>query len=240
MSRNYRKSWRTVAAGIFLLFVLLAGIVDWRTSRALRLATQEVRTESEIRFTMRPFSELQDQVFETVSTPAVFLQAAGFLGDLYIAGPAGLSQYSANGRLRQHYAVGQDLPSSPLVAMAPATLADGHQPELIIATAQDGLLAFNGRAFRQILPHDANARTITAVLPVSSGHLLIGTKKRGVLVYDGAKITIFHPSLSNLEGTGKGHGIGLCQAGARAMAQSGATFREILDHYYPNTTLVHR
>ena len=40
-----------------------------------------------------------------------------------------------------------------------------------------------------------------------------------------------------LEGTGEGHGIGLCQAGAKAMAQSGATFREILDHYYPNTTL---
>ena len=41
-----------------------------------------------------------------------------------------------------------------------------------------------------------------------------------------------------LEGAGEGHGIGLCQAGAKAMAQSGATFREILDHYYPNTTLV--
>jgi peptidoglycan hydrolase-like amidase len=41
-----------------------------------------------------------------------------------------------------------------------------------------------------------------------------------------------------LEGTGQGHGIGLCQAGAKAMAQSGATFREILNHYYPNTTLV--
>ena len=41
-----------------------------------------------------------------------------------------------------------------------------------------------------------------------------------------------------LEGAGEGHGIGLCQAGAKAMAQAGATFREILDHYYPNTTLV--
>ena len=41
-----------------------------------------------------------------------------------------------------------------------------------------------------------------------------------------------------LEGSGEGHGIGLCQAGAKAMAQSGATFREILDHYYPNTMLV--
>lgn len=41
-----------------------------------------------------------------------------------------------------------------------------------------------------------------------------------------------------LEGTGQGHGIGLCQAGAKAMAQSGAGFREILAHYYPNTVLV--
>ncbi len=41
-----------------------------------------------------------------------------------------------------------------------------------------------------------------------------------------------------LQGTGYGHGIGLCQAGARAMAEDGAAFSEILAHYYPNTTLV--
>ena len=41
-----------------------------------------------------------------------------------------------------------------------------------------------------------------------------------------------------LTGVGKGHGIGLCQAGARAMAESGAGFREILEHYYPNTDII--
>ncbi len=41
-----------------------------------------------------------------------------------------------------------------------------------------------------------------------------------------------------LEGSGQGHGIGLCQRGARAMAAAGADFRQILDHYYPNATLV--
>jgi len=41
-----------------------------------------------------------------------------------------------------------------------------------------------------------------------------------------------------LKGVGMGHGIGLCQAGARAMAASGANFREILQHYYPNTTII--
>ena len=41
-----------------------------------------------------------------------------------------------------------------------------------------------------------------------------------------------------LAGVGNGHGIGLCQAGAKAMAESGAGFREILEHYYPNTDIV--
>lgn len=40
-----------------------------------------------------------------------------------------------------------------------------------------------------------------------------------------------------VEGTGQGHGIGLCQSGAKAMAEEGADFRQILSHYYPNTTI---
>jgi stage II sporulation protein D len=39
-----------------------------------------------------------------------------------------------------------------------------------------------------------------------------------------------------LHGRGEGHGVGLCQSGASAMASSGASFRDILNHYYPNTT----
>jgi len=41
-----------------------------------------------------------------------------------------------------------------------------------------------------------------------------------------------------VEGTGLGHGIGLCQAGARTMAEHGASFQQILRHYYPNTNIV--
>lgn len=40
-----------------------------------------------------------------------------------------------------------------------------------------------------------------------------------------------------LEGAGQGHGIGLCQRGAKAMAEDGANYREILAHYFPNTQL---
>jgi stage II sporulation protein D len=41
-----------------------------------------------------------------------------------------------------------------------------------------------------------------------------------------------------LRGVGQGHGIGLCQAGAKAMAEAGADFHEILAHYYPNTAIM--
>jgi hypothetical protein len=198
MGWSLKRSWRAVAAALLCLLILLAGVVSWRTSRALRTATQEVQSEGEIRFTARPLPESQEQDFESITTPAVFFQAARFLGDLYIAGPAGLSQYNASGTLLKHYAVGRDLPSSPLVAIAPGVLADSREPELIIATAQEGLLVFNGRAFRQILPEDPSALTITSILPATSGHLLIGTRKCGVLLYDGKKITAFHPTLSKL------------------------------------------
>lgn len=39
-----------------------------------------------------------------------------------------------------------------------------------------------------------------------------------------------------LHGKGWGHGVGLCQIGAAVMASKGYTYKEILMHYYPNTT----
>lgn len=41
-----------------------------------------------------------------------------------------------------------------------------------------------------------------------------------------------------LQGIGQGHGIGLCQSGAKAMAQEGSDFWQILSYYYPNTEVI--
>ena len=38
-------------------------------------------------------------------------------------------------------------------------------------------------------------------------------------------------------GRGSGHGVGLCQWGAKVMADEGKTYREILEYYYPGATL---
>lgn len=39
------------------------------------------------------------------------------------------------------------------------------------------------------------------------------------------------------EGTGAGHGVGLCQWGARHLAETGKSFTAILSHYYPTKSL---
>ena len=47
----------------------------------------------------------------------------------------------------------------------------------------------------------------------------------------------FEGDTVTLKGKGWGHGVGLCQIGAAVMASKGYTYREILQHYYPNTQL---
>ncbi len=39
------------------------------------------------------------------------------------------------------------------------------------------------------------------------------------------------------EGNSWGHGVGLCQEGARVMGERGYTYQEILEFYYPGTTI---
>jgi SpoIID/LytB domain protein len=40
-----------------------------------------------------------------------------------------------------------------------------------------------------------------------------------------------------LHGAGWGHGVGLCQIGAAVMGEQGYSYKDILTHYYPSTTL---
>jgi len=39
-------------------------------------------------------------------------------------------------------------------------------------------------------------------------------------------------------GAGWGHGVGMCQWGARGMAEAGRTYRQILDHYFTDTYIL--
>jgi len=50
-------------------------------------------------------------------------------------------------------------------------------------------------------------------------------------------VDVGHASLLTISGTGHGHGVGLCQWGAREMAASGALANEILAFYFPGTSI---
>ncbi len=201
MSWLGKRPWHSALAAVSLLFLFSAGFVYWRAQRALHAAAEQVASEKRIPFTARPVEPAPTAGVEWVSAPAVFAAAARFDGKLYVSGPAGLFEYDPRGALLKQYLVGRELPPSPLGPMSRAVLPDSREPELVIATQSAGVLAFDGHSFRQIRPEDPQARAITAILPLSSGRLLLGTQKRGVLVYDGAGLTVLHPSLAGLHVT---------------------------------------
>jgi ligand-binding sensor domain-containing protein len=194
---KYKKFFLPAALS-FLLLTSLLGIVYFRANRALRTSRQAIDEEQNLRFIDRVYVTPTDLGFEWVSASAGFTQAAEFQGHLFVAGPTGLDEYDERGHHLRSYRVGKELPASPLIKLATTTLVSSRQPELVIATADAGILVFNGTQFRQILPESRDARTVTTVLPVPSGHLLIGTQKRGVLVYDGQTLQPFHPTLANV------------------------------------------
>jgi stage II sporulation protein D len=59
--------------------------------------------------------------------------------------------------------------------------------------------------------------------------------------YDVLKSTLFAVALDGdvlrFAGRGWGHGVGMCQWGAKGMAEQGHTMRQILEFYYPGTVL---
>ena len=56
----------------------------------------------------------------------------------------------------------------------------------------------HGSRFRQIRASQQDARVVTALLPVSSGSLLIGTAKLGLLIYDGKALRKFHATTNDV------------------------------------------
>ncbi|HTO11009.1 MAG TPA: SpoIID/LytB domain-containing protein [Candidatus Binatia bacterium] len=70
---------------------------------------------------------------------------------------------------------------------------------------------------------------------------LRGNDFRRMLGYDTFKSTLFAVAVdgqaAHFSGRGYGHGVGMCQWGAKGMAEQGYTARQILEFYYPGTVL---
>lgn len=68
-----------------------------------------------------------------------------------------------------------------------------------------------------------------------------GNDFRRMLGYDTFKSTLFAVAVdaqsAHFSGRGYGHGVGMCQWGAKGMAEQGHSARQILEFYYPGTSL---
>jgi hypothetical protein len=191
---------RVAALAIVAALVCLAvsAVVIWRVEGALSSSRREAAERELLSFEVRTLGAQPNPGFEGLLSPAVYKSAAVFEGRIYLAGPAGLSTYAADGMLEHIYRTGIDLPAAPLGQMAVGMLTDAQRPELLIATFGAGIVAFDGHLFRQIMGTNVDVRVITSLLPLGSGRLLIGTAKLGLLIYDGKTLKRFHPTTENV------------------------------------------
>jgi stage II sporulation protein D len=89
----------------------------------------------------------------------------------------------------------------------------------------------------------ASLRVLRVAVEHLRGVLTVrGTDLRRALGYDVLRSTFFDlvavDSAVRFEGRGWGHGVGLSQFGAKGMAERGYLWPQILQHYYPGTTLM--
>ena len=64
-----------------------------------------------------------------------------------------------------------------------------------------------------------------------------GREIRGVFSLNSANFTVDTNGDVTFETVGYGHGVGMSQTGANAMAENGADYQEILTHYYMGVTV---
>jgi hypothetical protein len=151
-----RKLWLPAAA-VLVAATLWVGIVFWKAARAARTAEAAVAAARISAFTSRPLDRALPAV-EPIGAPATFTDVALFQDGTFVSTPSALVEYDSAGMVRHRWRAGLELPPAPLGRLAVANIAGANGPELWLATDGAGLIAFDGRGFRQILPADPVAR----------------------------------------------------------------------------------
>ena len=197
-----RKIALGFSAALALAVLAFACIALRRFNVTLRSARSQVSRQSSLAFTLEPIVPASGPVFEPVVTVDTPTTAAAFSGKLYLAGPAGLAVYDSPIAAPHRLRTGIELPPAPILALTVAHLRGHPAPELLGITRGAGLLLFDAHGPpRQLLPTAPEARDLTAILPLSSGDLLLGTRYAGLLLFDGTQLRPFSPAFANIDVT---------------------------------------
>ena len=103
---------------------------------------------------------------------------------------------------------------------------------------------FDAPGLRGIIPLSRNGSgriTALGIICERGSRNILAVDFRKTIGYGVIKSTNFDVRICGqnavFTGTGYGHGVGLCQWGAKKRAEEGFSYREILSYYYPGTTL---
>ena len=144
-------------------------------------------------------------------------------------------------------------PQPPLRGVPDAD-SDG-KPFCSIAPSFVWELVLTREEISQRLPKLGRAEAIAVVQRTGGGHVqqirlqgrratltLSGAEFRSALGVGRVRSLVFDVETQRdgwrLTGRGSGHGVGMCQWGAQGRARAGQTYRQILEVYYPDATLV--
>ena len=193
-----RKASLGVSAALLLAVIGTACFAIWRMESSLKTIRRQVDTAGNLPFDLLQPNHLTP-IFEPVAPPDTFTTGIAYQGKLYLAGPGGLATYAHPNDPPTWQRTGQTLPPAPIVALSTARLHGSTTPSLLAATQGEGLLIFQpDGTYHQLRPRDPASRDITAILPLASGDILLGTRRAGLLIYDGTTLKLFQPAFANV------------------------------------------
>jgi ligand-binding sensor domain-containing protein len=112
-----------------------------------------------------------------------------FQDHLFVTSNQGLVQFDQNGREVRRYTALDGLPNNHLTALAKTADA------LWIAVVPQGLLKFTGTQFEFFYADRVSDFEVTALLAMTSGDLWVGTKQRGLLIFQNDRAVEFEPMI---------------------------------------------
>jgi ligand-binding sensor domain-containing protein len=199
MASAHSRRLLTISVATATLLLLSASVIVFQAHQTLTETSRSVADSHHLLFTFGPLAVPPNLGFEPIAAPASFTSATELDGQIFVAGASALNVYNSAGTLERSFHVGLDLPPAPLGRMIVARLRGQSQPQLLIATAGAGILLYDAtnQTFRQLLPASGDLRDVTALAALGSGELLAGTRRHGLLVYNGKTLELFRPEYAD-------------------------------------------
>ncbi len=189
-----RRPLRTLVAALAGCCVLVLLFVAFRAQHTLNQLKVSAGSERRVAFTLRPLETgHRTNGFELIAAASDYTSGAQLNGNLFLAGPAGLTVLGLDGTERATLRTGMELPVAPIVAVTTGRLRGASEPQVLLATAGAGVLVVTSSrqgavAVQQLLPASAAAAEMSALLVLASGDLLLGTSHAGMLVFNGVTL----------------------------------------------------